>query len=426
VDRSCVRSLTVAVAIEVRERGSVDLNAETFVGLAEEAGFWGLLENGILTATRPSPQVARLHGTRYVGRALVGDTEITVVEKVSGSLAALLSYASGGAFKVPPAEAAASPLGDLIPLLIHAFLEKVRDYVSRGIDFSYGRRYEAGSLIGGTLNVARTVHLHARGMKHMAAFARPVLRRDVPKNKVALAAIRQIEELARQVSVPAADIATARTLAQFFTDIRDIEVLLGRRERWVSEARALEIEAATAFDRDLLALAAVVLSHESFEPDTISTGRVPRSWFVNLETLFEDAVRKTLADVAPSDLRVTAAGFFKPPIFDATTGYFRANPDLLVKQAGASVAVGDAKYKTWNGFDTAGIHHDLYQLLVHTAAHEASMAFLVYAHDAFDFRHLGVSATGADTWAFAVDVRALEQDLAQVLSVTGLSATSSP
>ena len=128
----------------------------------------------------------------------------------------------------------------------------------------------------------------------MAAFARPVLRRDVPKNKVALAAIRQVEELAKQVAVPADDITTARTLAQFFTDIHDIEVLLGRRERWVSEARAPEIEAPTAFDRDLLALAAVVLSHESFERNDLD-----RSQLADLAVvveLFEDRVGGQISD----------------------------------------------------------------------------------------------------------------------------------
>src|SRR4051812_12150103 len=100
--------------IEVRERGSVDVDAEAFASLAEEPGFWALLDNGILTTSHPRVDTTRLHGTRYVGRALVGQTTINVVEKVPGSLAALISYASGGAFRVPPAEAAASPLGGLI------------------------------------------------------------------------------------------------------------------------------------------------------------------------------------------------------------------------------------------------------------------------------------------------------------------------
>jgi 5-methylcytosine-specific restriction endonuclease McrBC regulatory subunit McrC len=404
----------MTTGIEVRERGSVEIDAGLFDALTCEPGFWALLDNGILTTSRPRADEARLHGTRYVGRALIGDTTISVVEKVAGSLAALISYASGGAFRVPAADAVASPLGALIPLLIHAYLEQVRDYVSRGIDFGYAGKREVGSLIGGTLDVPRTVQLHARGMRHMAAFSRPVLRRDVPKNKVMLAALRQVETLAGHVTLPAADIASARTLAQFFADVRDIEVLLGRRERWASEARSLEVDASTEFDRDLLALAAIVLSHESFEPEATSIDRTPRSWFVNLETLFEDAVRKLLGAVAPEGLRVAAAGF-KPPIFDGGTGYFRADPDLVLKRDGVVSAVGDVKYKTWTGLDTTTLHHDIYQLLVHTAAHEASVAFLVYAHDAFDWRHLGMSATGADTWAFAVDVGDLEQDLAKLL-----------
>lgn len=410
--------------LKVRERGSLDLDIGTFEKLVDQADFWTLVENGIVSVTRLGAHAARLHGARYVGRALVGETEITVTEKVPGSLSSLISHACGDAFRVPEAEAAATPPDELIQLLIRAFLEKVRDYVSQGINFEYGARAETGSLIGGTLDVARTVQLRTLGMRHMAAFSRPILRQDVPVNKVILATLRQVEGLAVYATIPAADIASARMLVQFFADIRDIEVLLGHRRRWVSEARALEADAVTDFERDLLALAAVILSHESFEPDLTTLDRVPRSWFVNLEMLFEEAVRKTLATIAPENLQVTNAGFYRPPIFGTTDGYFRADPDLVVKEGNTTVAVGDVKYKTWNGLSTPSLHHDVYQLLVHTAAYGGSLAFLVYAHDALDCRHLGMSATGADTWAFGLDVRDLETHLAEILGVCGIAGAT--
>ena len=41
---------------------------------------------------------------------------------------------------------------------------------------------------------------------------------------------------------------------------------------------------------DLLALAAILLRHESFELGAWLGDSTPRSWFINLERLFEDAL----------------------------------------------------------------------------------------------------------------------------------------
>jgi 5-methylcytosine-specific restriction endonuclease McrBC regulatory subunit McrC len=406
--------------IEIRERGSVDIDPAVFAQLVEAPGFWALVDDGILTASHPRAGGVRLHGSRYVGRALVGQLSINVSEKIPGSLSALLSYASGGAFKVPPAEASSSSLGDLAPLLIHAFLDRVSDYVSQGVDAVYVPRREVASLVGGALDVPRTVQLHTRGMKHMAAFTRPVLSRDLPKHKVTLAALREIEVISNLLAVAPPDIAAARTLAQFFTDSQDVEVLLGRRQKWATEARELSINSEGG-EEDLLALAGVILSHESFESEASKLERVPRSWFLNLESLFEEAVRRALRALVPAGIHITGPGYLRPPVFDEVTGYFRADPDLVLRQEGAVVAVGDAKYKTWTGLETSSLHHDIYQLLVHAAAHDAQRAFLVFAHDEFDYRHLGKSATGADTWAFAVDIRNPDEGLGRIVALIGLA-----
>jgi 5-methylcytosine-specific restriction endonuclease McrBC regulatory subunit McrC len=401
----------------VRERDFKTIDAATFAPLATKPEFWALVDGAILTVTYPAPDSVCLHGTRYVGRAFIGDTLINIVAKIPGSLAALLSYASGGSFQLPPVATSSSSIGDLMPLLIHAFLERARDYVSRGVDFRYAAKREVGSLVGGTLDIPHTAKLRAHGMKHMAAFNRPVISRDLPINRVTLAALRQVEELSTLVSVPASDTAVARTLAQFFADVHDIDVLLGHRQRWSAEARALEAEAPTRLDKDLLALSAVLLAHESFEPVAQTLERVPRSWFVNLETLFEYAVRRVLSSVVPVGVRVNKNASFGPPIFANVSNQFRAVPDLVLRWQESVIAVGDIKYKQWSGLKTSGLHDDLYQLLVHAAAHETKVALLIYAHDAFDWVHLGMSATGADTWAFAVDVRNLRNDLATLLTV---------
>ena len=342
-----------------------------------------------------------------MGAAIVGDTTLNLVEKVPGSLASLIASATGDAFRVVQSDSHASPAGPLLRLLVRSFLERARQYASDGIDFRYTTRPEVGSVVGGTLDMPETVRARARGMGHVAAFSRPVIDRAVPKNRVTLAALRQVEVLAAVAEIPAQDVATARMLAQFFSDSQDARLLFGTSDFWVDEARLLAERATDEKSRDLLALAAVVLAHQSLEPGVEGAPQAPRAWFLNLEELFESAVRRALGAALPTHLQVRATDIRRPAIFSAISGYLRADPDVVVSGAGTVRAVGDAKYKKWRGLTTDSLHPDLYQLLVHARAFAADTAFLVYAHDTFEHHHLGRAATGADTWLFAVDVRDL-------------------
>ena len=80
-------------------------------------------------------------------------------------------------------------------------------------------------------------------------------------------------------------------------------------------------------------------------------------------------------------------------------------------------AVGDVKYKTWDGSAAAG---DVYQLLVHAAAFNCARAFLLYPSDHFAARRLGRAATGADVHLFAVDVRRMQDGIKMVATELGL------
>lgn len=407
--------------IDVVERGETDIDAATFTALSSESSFWTLVDQGIIRIGHASRGKVRLHGGRYVGTAVVGDTTLNLVEKIPGGLAALISSAAGNTFRVVQSESHGSPTGPLLRLLVRSFLECVGRYASDGIDFRYARRRELGSVVGGALDMPRTIQARARGMRHVAAFSRPMIDRGVPKNRVILAALRQVEALAGIAEIPAQDVAAARTLAQFFTDSQDAEVLFARRDYWVDEARTLAEGADDTRSRDLLALAAVVLAHQSLETGAVGA-RAPRAWFLNLEDLFESAVRRTLDAAVSAQLKVRATKVGRPAIFSAISGYLRADPDIVIKSVGKVRAVGDAKYKKWGGLTTGSLHPDLYQLLVHARAFGADMAFLVYPHDTFESQHLGTAATGADTWLFAVDIRDLEAGLSRAATLMGIAA----
>jgi 5-methylcytosine-specific restriction endonuclease McrBC regulatory subunit McrC len=350
----------------------------------------------------------RLDGTSYVGRAQCGDVAVELAEKIDGALAALLRFATYGAFRVEQLPAPVSDLGKLAVLLIREFLQSARAYASLGREFEYRREPDVGSLVGGRIDPTRTLLLRARGWRHLVAFDRNVLAYNTLLNRVVFAAVRQVEPLAKILPLTRGDVAKARGLAHFFSDCRDAEVLFGSRQSFVRYAQTLLNQPRPDRQRDLLALASVVLSHESFELDSKDSTSVPRSWFLNLETLFEAAVGRVLQMLASSS-RVYRQPTPKPPIFELVQDEHRAEPDLLVRSNAEGVmAVGDVKYKDWSGAPAAA---DLYQLLVHAATYDAALGFLIYPHDRYEFRHLGESSTGCDTWLFAGDVRDLRSSL---------------
>jgi 5-methylcytosine-specific restriction endonuclease McrBC regulatory subunit McrC len=356
----------------------------------------------------------------YVGRASIESVDIEINEKVTGALAALLNFATHEAFHIDRTEAPITPLGDLAALLVRQFLLAVRRYVSIGRDFQYSRQPAVSSLSGGRLNIVKTISLRARGFPHLIAFDREFIDRRTPTNRVALAALREIEKLAPLIRLNTDDMAMARGLSVFFEDCRDRDVVFGKRADLANLARQLAEDHRQVRNRDLLTLANVLLSHVSFEHSVRLPGTLPRAWFLNLETLFESAVRRILAGLNSADLGLQARGEHRPLIFQQRK--LTANPDLVLTRHAAVVAIGDLKYKylaaaNWIRDVKAA---DLYQLLVHAAAFHAPISFLIYPDQAFEVCDLGNSVTGCRTFVFKVDVRSLPQSLTKAMEVMRL------
>lgn len=415
-----MRGRYVTNRVRVPERGHTDIDPETWRALSGQPSFWRLVQQGVVGISLPQRGRVRLDGKCYVGRARVGESTVELVDKVPGALAALLGFATHRAFRLEEMEAPSTELGELARLLVHQFLESLRAYVSRGRDFQYVRRGSIGSLVGGRIDLTRTLRLRARGLRHLVAFDRSFVARNTPKNRVLLAAVREIERISALIELSHNDVASARGLALLFSDCRDPEVLFGKRERLVQYAERLAVDRRETLHQDLLTLAAVILSHESFEPEGPVAGVVPRAWFLNLETLFETAVRRVLRLLVPDGVTVVSGTRQPPRIFEREQRVYRAKPDLVLRSEVLVAAVGDVKYKQWSG---SADEADLYQLLVHAATYKADRCFLVFPHDSFEVRDLGLSSTGCRTWLFAVDVRTLVEGLRSALAAMELPST---
>lgn len=258
--------------------------------------------------------------------------------------------------------------------------------------------------------------MRARGLPHLIVFDRTVISHDTDKNVVVKRALREIEHIAAAVPIEAADIVQSRALGMYFDDSGGS----WEEPRLGLAYRAEQLAASDWQHNDLLALAAILLRHESFELGAWLGDATPRSWFINLERLFEDAVLHEANRLKFAGIEARRGASFRQSIFEPPV-FSRADPDLVFLQDGDVVGVGDAKYKTWTG-DPA--RSDVYQLLVHAASFASPVCFLVYAHDSFASIFIGQSVTGASTHAFALDVTDLTDGVTKMLSELDVPTSS--
>jgi len=406
--------------VVLTERARTHITPSTWSILKAQPGFWHLVEHRRLRILQVGRNQIQLEAMSYVGRASLDSVDLEIREKVSGALAALLKFATHEAFHIQRTDAPITQLGELAALLVRQFLLAVRRYVSMGRDFLYSKQPVISSLSGGRLDIVKTISLRARGFPHLIAFDRQFIDRRTPTNRVALAALRETEKLATLIQLNPDDVAMARGLSVFFEDCRDREIVFGNRSHLADLARRLSEDPRQLQNRDLLVLANVLLSHVSFEHSERLRGTLPRAWFLNLETLFESAIRSILAELDASGFGLQPRGEHRPLIFEQRK--LTANPDLVITRGDEVVAIGDLKYKylaveDWMKKVKAA---DLYQLLAHAAAFRARISFLIYPDQAFDVCDLGTSATGSRTYVFKVDVRALPQSLTRAMEVMRL------
>ena len=400
--------------VKVPERGAVAIPKSLCAKLTAAPEFWTLVERGIITLERPTPREAILRGGCFVGRANIGEEiAIELGEKVPGSIRSLLSYASRAHFRIHNLPSQATTIGPLISLLAEQFTDAVSRYLSRGREFSYRRERRVGVLIGGKIDITGTVKLRARGLRHLAQFEKNAVTFDVPTNRVILTALWELERINRLVPLQSETLARARSLATLFSDCRSSQVLFGARAGLITLALLREAAAfADPLLRDIMSLASILLSHESFEHAKASGRASPRSWFLNLESLFETAVRNALSAQIGKTGTVRNGRNIPAPIFLSSASHYRANPDFVIELNVGTCAIGDAKFKVPAQQADPG---DIYQLLTHAAAFEAKEAFLVYPHDAFGVIDLGCSRTGTHVRLFTVDIRTLDLSMARLL-----------
>jgi 5-methylcytosine-specific restriction endonuclease McrBC regulatory subunit McrC len=419
------------VRIVATERRKRSLSSAEWEAVANNEAFWRLVENGFVSVVQIGVAKRELRGQKYVGRAIVGRTELIVQEKVPGTLAALLAFATGSDVLLARAEAAAADFDAVSRALMQEFVRGAGAYVANRRVPEYEYNDAVGASLGGSLDVPRTMRLHARGLSHLVAFAAGSVVRNTALDKVTLAALDEIDRSGTALGLLPETVYTSRWLAGALEEVRDSSYyelthtdLLGIADDVIT-VRDTALE-----DRDLARLAAVILLHQGFDWTAATTDLVPRAWFIDVESLFEHAVRTLLQQLIPG-CHVDRGEHFARRLFADGGDRSRVNPDIVVHDSKNVSIAADVKYKSLRASEDADEltsagrrkkpgRPDLYQLLVHAKALHAPKAVLIYPSDVgYQLRYLGRSTTGAETWVTEVRPWALSTDLGDVAKALG-------
>jgi 5-methylcytosine-specific restriction endonuclease McrBC regulatory subunit McrC len=402
------------MTIIVTERGHTEITQVEWSVLRDSDAFWRLVENKVLgVAGLPGGRV-RLDGSNFVGRASCDGQVLELNEKVEGALLALLRTGSPSLRTVSTA-APLTKLGPMVALLAEAFVGEVRSYVGRGREWVYRSQRRTSSTIGGRLNVSETMRLRASGRRHQATFCRDEVSHATDMNRLLYAGLREIETLTQLMPIADSTLSGARAMSLFFEDCRDAEIVFGSSDKLAEMAAILRESGLYDEYENLLALAGILLSHNSFDPGETLPGIAPFSWFINLANLFEDTIRRRLRAVVANEFQIMLGRVSGLPVFHS--GALLAHPDIVISNSSFAI-VGDVKYKEWSAAAEAS---DLYQLLIHARVFNGDRAFLIYPSDSFAEVRLGSAVTGCETWLFAVDVRDLDTGLRRICESMSIS-----
>jgi hypothetical protein len=404
--------------IRVPERGSLEITEEVWLSLSSREEFWRLVDGNILSVERRTSKKWSLRASCYVGRAVIGNDVLETAEKVPGSFEALVRRIGIGGANVVATPAPVSNDDHTAALLVSLFVRAVRRYLSGNKLAEYHQQPETGSLVGGRLDIIGTARLRARGMMHQAAFFRTVLSADLPFNHAIYAALMEVERLSSILPIDPSDVSAARALRIGMSECLDGAMRTPRGQLAQLALTESLAKGSRAIVSDVASLAAAILDSAGFGGDFEWGRTVNRSWFVNLENMFERAVRLATKTELP-DYNVTGPTE-RPSLFGGADQLYRANPDVVIRSSGTVAAIGDAKYKDLDQWPSPA---DTYELIAHAAAYGATKAFLVYPSELPTvIRHLGVSSTGCEVWCAAIPLAKFDQGMSELIGALQLDS----
>ncbi len=398
--------------IRLQERATVSLPRSVYHALEDDSAFLELLSEGTVTLVRSRSTPFGVRAGALVGQAnLGGDRRLVIDEKVPGTLRDLLTWALPSGVRDFSIDSSVDADQTVLLIFARRFLDFLARSLVRGRTKEYVRQLEVSSTPRGRIDAKATMALWARGHTGSLATQPLTLSPDVYINRLLALGLFATEVIAKS-STESSIRLRARSLSGLFEDVVPYELFRMRR-RSVSEAfrRCLADPRVEGDLQKALGYAQALALHLGPWPET-PTATVPDSVFVNLETLFEEAVRNVIAEVG-SPLRTMRGASLGKQLFLDTDSHYTVDPDIVALDAlGTPFVVADTKSKDLDGWPS---HADVYQLTAHAHALGAPLAVLIYPGTSFSISRIGLTTAGTETFYCKVRTSSLAEDLSRML-----------
>ncbi len=399
--------------IRARERSTLPLSPEEYRFVENSPDFWRLVHEGVVSLERTARNVFGIRAGAFVGRAYVSGRPLIIEEKIEGALGELLGLVGEIDTRVADVRGVVGSSHRVLVQVAERFLNELGTYLTLGRRKSYVRRGFVGGLPRGKVDITSSMRLAAKGRGDQLAYSADELSADRLENQLIGLALHSVDNGLAAMGARPDLLARARTLAVLFDDVS-----WPRLVRWPLDRLSLLFdlalaERALAEHRTLLDLARIFALH--FGPTTaIPLTDVPISWFVNLETLFEEAVREAIRQAGSTVTPWLNFDSWRslPRNMIRTMDEYRAKPDVIGRTAGSVPIILDAKYKELKDRPDAS---DLHQLVAHAMSYEAQIGVLVFPHPEYGFHYLGETAPGHDLCFASLSLSRLREDAARLL-----------
>lgn len=363
--------------IRGRERSTLPVSSADYRLVEDSLVGRDLLESGIISLVRSKSTPYGLRCGAHVGSALLTqNVRLVIEEKVPGSLRALLDWAVTEDVVDVPVPSVVDLDSPVLGVFARQFLSTLGMYLRRGRLKQYRPSQEVGPIPRGKIDLRVTLAMEARGRSSVVGYSRRALTGDLDANRLIALALSAIEGLVATGVVDAESATRARSYGALFSDVS-----------WQSLRRARLSDLETLFQvtleqpqsvgalRAVLLYARALILNLGAWPDDDTGLPVPDAFFLNLERLFEDAVRAAAVSLLPSCDVVKGRRLHRPLFMDRPQVYI-ADPDFVATAGhGDVVLTADAKYKDLDGLPA---HSDVYQIAAHAHALGGESALLVY------------------------------------------------
>ncbi len=396
----------------VTERSTAATTESVFRALETSEMFLALIDSGAVSLLRSKSVPYGVRAGAQVGQAVLENSfRLIIEEKIRGSLIALLNWALPQDLREADALAPVAANSPVLGVFASRFLDYLGEYLRHGRMKEYVRRPAESSYLRGRLDSARTARLLARGIRGRLAYRQSELVADIDANRLLSLGLSATDALSSTLPASGDRLQEmARVYSPLFEDVDVYQLARVDISRRTAVFRdVLEDPRIVGDLRSALAYARALVLYLGAWPAHVEE-ILPHAYFINLESLFEDAARQVITELIGRGL-VSQGRDRNQPLFEERPEQYLADPDIVLGFPTVTL-VADCKYKE---VQEGPEHADVYQLMAHCGAFGCRLGLLLYPGEEPVIRRLGTVASRTELWWAAVRPASLKQDLASVL-----------